>query len=992
MMSRKRILGLILAGLVAAGQCSSLMYAENTELLDAGSLLEEEGIPEEADLTDGQTEAEELPAENVGGTDLAEVDDGGAGEDAGAEGSLQPEPVPAPENEAGSAPEYEAGPAPEELLTGETLPEELSGDAGADILAADMVGASEISKIELLNGPDKVFLKPGGGFMYSDNAINVRITLADGTQKIFDQGNIWSEEYPLIDTVVRTDHDHAALKVYLNDNGNEVLTSNLYPVEIVRDDGTLDLLTDGKQVTYTINKGQNTFFLKEKASAGGKYTAVLNVSGASSDITGMQLSADGSYYIIHNADITEKMIKMSVYLPAGAESILGVEVISGSDTPGTVTIDFERKSDENVREQELALNEPSAYDADEWDDYLYHFTAPSDGYYRLSLTADQADEQYGDVYVNCDIYSGSDGYQTQFFPTAEQIGHSTSFYLKKGEEALIELMYIAARKGTIKVEQGETPIVSEVEIAWNTRLPDETTTKSISELLQDVIVECTGNDAYTDTWIRTFIPLEGQKTATDKAGNKVEMVFMSSETDEPVEGDILAPGYYTCLLMYNGKEMNQYSFNVYLTEEELYAMGRKVENGREFTAAAGEKVLVEYAPVKGTETVLLHDMDYGEDFDYDTQKLTLFYKNAEGNIVFDQDLPSCYRGKLFYYMEEYVGKVYILLENTDTESRNSTITLKARKDIKSLSLENKVLYTDSSFDEVHNWKAVVNYADGNTETVSGWNFMYVGATEAGKSIEILAAMNSQGDTLVIYTIDSDGNPSSVPFKMAGTKLDPASYVLGKTTVYVADMDMTVKDNPYSAVLEIKERTVTPTPTPVPESKQFKDVKDPSLFYYEPVYWAVENNITTGWKDNTFRPLDPCTRSAVVTFIWRMAGKPAPTKMASFKDMTTNDDFNKAISWAAENDITTGWKDNTFRPWEPCNRASIVTFLWRYAGKPSAGGMASFKDMTENKDFNQAISWAAEKGITTGWSDNTFRPWNTCNRLSVVSFLYRYAGL
>ncbi len=182
--------------------------------------------------------------------------------------------------------------------------------------------------------------------------------------------------------------------------------------------------------------------------------------------------------------------------------------------------------------------------------------------------------------------------------------------------------------------------------------------------------------------------------------------------------------------------------------------------------------------------------------------------------------------------------------------------------------------------------------------------------------------------------------------------------------------------------------VTPTPTPVPTEKQFKDVTDPTLFYYDAVYWAAEQDITTGYSDNTFHPMEDCSRAAVVTFLWRMAGKPAPSKMASFTDMTSNEDFNSAISWALEQNITTGYSDNTFRPWATCSRAAIVTFIWRYAGKPKASKEAAFTDMTKNDEFNAAISWAAEKGITTGYSDGTFRPWSTCNRMSVVTFLYR----
>ena len=60
----------------------------------------------------------------------------------------------------------------------------------------------------------------------------------------------------------------------------------------------------------------------------------------------------------------------------------------------------------------------------------------------------------------------------------------------------------------------------------------------------------------------------------------------------------------------------------------------------------------------------------------------------------------------------------------------------------------------------------------------------------------------------------------------------------------------------------------------------------------------------------------------------MAGKPEPTQMASFVDMTGNDDFDKAISWGVENGIVTGYDDGTFRPWAKCNRLAVVSFLGR----------------------------------------------------------------
>ena len=111
---------------------------------------------------------------------------------------------------------------------------------------------------------------------------------------------------------------------------------------------------------------------------------------------------------------------------------------------------------------------------------------------------------------------------------------------------------------------------------------------------------------------------------------------------------------------------------------------------------------------------------------------------------------------------------------------------------------------------------------------------------------------------------------------------------------------------------------------------FSDVTNPDDFFYDPIYWAADLGITTGYNDNTFRPRNNCHRAAVVTFLWRLAGKPDEGISTAFSDMTGNDDFDKAISWAAENGITTGYTDGTFRPYNQCLRLAVATFLYRYA--------------------------------------------------------------
>ena len=174
-------------------------------------------------------------------------------------------------------------------------------------------------------------------------------------------------------------------------------------------------------------------------------------------------------------------------------------------------------------------------------------------------------------------------------------------------------------------------------------------------------------------------------------------------------------------------------------------------------------------------------------------------------------------------------------------------------------------------------------------------------------------------------------------------------------------------------------------TDVPETANGKPYP-----FYDSILWAVENGITSGYDDGTFRPNATCTRGHVVTFLWRAAGEPAPKSMKNpFNDVEESSPFYKAILWASENGITSGYDDGTFRPGAACTRAHVVTFLWRYDNKPAASGEVNITDLAGlNADFTAAIKWAASNGVVAGYDDGSFRPHNVCTRAHVVTFIYR----
>ena len=173
---------------------------------------------------------------------------------------------------------------------------------------------------------------------------------------------------------------------------------------------------------------------------------------------------------------------------------------------------------------------------------------------------------------------------------------------------------------------------------------------------------------------------------------------------------------------------------------------------------------------------------------------------------------------------------------------------------------------------------------------------------------------------------------------------------------------------------------------------YKDVTDSSKFWYEPTNELTAKEVVKGYDNQTkFKPANKCTRAQMVTFIWRLMGEPAPkTTKCKFKDVKQSDYFYKACIWGNEKGIVEGYKNGTFGPQIVCARRHAVTFLWRLAGKPAPNSKTNkFSDVKKTDYFYTATQWASEKNILAGYKDGTFRPNGDCLRRQMVTFLYKY---
>ncbi len=111
--------------------------------------------------------------------------------------------------------------------------------------------------------------------------------------------------------------------------------------------------------------------------------------------------------------------------------------------------------------------------------------------------------------------------------------------------------------------------------------------------------------------------------------------------------------------------------------------------------------------------------------------------------------------------------------------------------------------------------------------------------------------------------------------------------------------------------------------------------------------------------------------------------------AIFSDTSPNAWYSDHVDFAYENQIFTGVTPDQFKPNQPLTRGQMATVLYRIAGSPEFSSECPFTDVKPGRYYYNAILWAAENGIVTGYTDQTFRPDNQITREQIATILYRY---
>ncbi|WP_338751900.1 SpoIID/LytB domain-containing protein [Janibacter alittae] len=179
-------------------------------------------------------------------------------------------------------------------------------------------------------------------------------------------------------------------------------------------------------------------------------------------------------------------------------------------------------------------------------------------------------------------------------------------------------------------------------------------------------------------------------------------------------------------------------------------------------------------------------------------------------------------------------------------------------------------------------------------------------------------------------------------------------------------------------------------SPIKGTGPFPDVTAATTDFTKEIGWLKDERITTGYADGTFGPKDDISREAMAAFLYRAAGRPAVESAPDFTDVDSSSAFAREIAWLQDERITTGYADGTFGPKKRISREAMAAFMTRFLleGRvPDATAPYEFSDIAGTQ-FEDHIAWIADQGLTTGHADGTFRPKSTITREAMAAFLYR----
>lgn len=182
------------------------------------------------------------------------------------------------------------------------------------------------------------------------------------------------------------------------------------------------------------------------------------------------------------------------------------------------------------------------------------------------------------------------------------------------------------------------------------------------------------------------------------------------------------------------------------------------------------------------------------------------------------------------------------------------------------------------------------------------------------------------------------------------------------------------------------------PIEKPWTNPFTDVAE-GKWYYNAVRFVQENDLMVGYSNGEFGVNDDLSRSQLAQILFNKEGKPEVTGKTDFSDVSNKAWYTDAVYWAANKGIVSGYGNGKFGPNDAITREQLAVMLWNYYGSPTVTNTEfNFTDKNKISGFAMdAMRWAVDKGILSGCGNGRLEPKGLASRAQVAQVLLNSMG-
>lgn len=249
-----------------------------------------------------------------------------------------------------------------------------------------------------------------------------------------------------------------------------------------------------------------------------------------------------------------------------------------------------------------------------------------------------------------------------------------------------------------------------------------------------------------------------------------------------------------------------------------------------------------------------------------------------------------------------------------------------------------------------------------------------------------AQQNNTAVTLPIPEVHATRNSETAPAITVNTGTKELVMVEIPTTAPTpSTVAVIVRPDGTEEILKTTVPTADGVTVPLPDGATVRIVDNRMNFTdVSSRYWAADaidfvtaRELFAGTTQSTFTPEAPLTRAMLMVVLARFDGED-PSGGTTW--------YEKGMEWAVAHGIS-----DSSNPNGNITREQLITMLWRYAGSPAASvPLSGFLDASQiNAYAQEAMCWAVENGIISGFDGGQLAPQEQASRAQVAQMLRRY---